>query len=290
MANTSSSPIPENWLTQLPSELLYNIFDYLFVRHQPDQLSYHLDRPPPCDHELDKLAATCRSLRNEINDWAIHFLLQHQDITRYKPPKQTVKKDKTFNALRGRGAQGLLSWTERHCIVCGKNTQCWATLVNGLKCCRPCDKIFWPNKITKTNACKEYDLKDFHLFPRLYAGTAQILALRAKFPRGIPTIRYGTRDSAGVVAKMLLREDVRWLAGLHHGDLDTHLENRRARLEERRRKMEENRKRKAAAEQTPAGKAKVGRGGSVISAAAGSTAGVPFFIDDDEDDQDYDGY
>ena len=273
-------------LTKLPSELLHNIFDFLFVRHRPDRLTYERvgwnGRLPPCDHELDRLAATCRVLRHEINDWAVHFLVQHQDITRYKPPKQAIKRDKTYNALRGRAGQGLLSWAYRHCIMCGKNTKCSAVLVNGLKCCRPCDKKHWP-KITKTDACKEFDLKPYHLLPHQHDDLPAVDALRVRFPDGIPRIHYGTHDALGVMAKMFLRKDVEWLARVYHGDLESHLESRQARLEDRRQKMEEKKRAKAAAGEAAAAKARVERKPSATAVQAGSTPSVPFYVEDDED-------
>lgn len=215
-------------ITRLPSELLHIIFNYLFVRHYPNKVlggrTEAHDVPKAYatarySHPLDFVAATCRTLRSEANDWGIHFLVQHKDVTRFTSPKR--KKDHTFNMLRGR--TGLLSWAERHCIFCGRTSARSAILINGLRCCAKCDKAQWPDKITKTDARENFDLRDEHLLPHRPHGTVLADKIEAKFPDGLPRIHYGAYIQQGGVTVMFLKKDVERLARLYHGDLEAHL-------------------------------------------------------------------
>lgn len=229
MASTSNREKGSERITKLPSELLHIIFNCLFVRHYPNKVlggrTEAHDTPrgyanTEHAHPLDFVAATCRTLRSETNDWAIHFLVQHKDITRFTAlPRK--KKDHTFNMLRGR--TGLLSWAERHCIFCGRNSSRSAILINGLRSCAACDKVQWPDKITKTDAREKFDLKDEHLLPQRPHGSALAVKLEAQFPNGLPRIHYGAYIQQGGTTVMFLKKDVEKLARLHHGDLEAHL-------------------------------------------------------------------
>ena len=225
---------PKNHLAPLPTELLHMIIGYLFPNHEPDKAfesdSTDLDKSRPASHSLDFLAATCRSLRGEVNSWARVFLIQHRDITKYKSLK-TAKLQAQRNFLRGRG--GLLAWTEKHCVFCGKPSSRSAILMNGLRCCNACDKIQWPEKITKSDARRVFDLKDHHLLPHLHSAGKLLM----KHP-GLPKLRYGTYMSSNVPTTIFLKKDVGALARLAHGDLKAHLAKRQADREERSRKLQ----------------------------------------------------
>lgn len=138
------TPIDHNerdHLTQLPAELLHAIFSFLLPTHAPDRTVYGSKEEKPCSHELDKVAATCKLLRSEVSEWALHFLLSHRSITKFALPKSTAQKSGIVNHLRGR--KGLLTWTSTHCIFCGKKSKRSAILVNGFRCCSACDKAHW---------------------------------------------------------------------------------------------------------------------------------------------------
>ncbi|KAI7282147.1 hypothetical protein KC345_g3705 [Hortaea werneckii] len=173
---------PKDHLTSLPSELIHLICDYLFPEHYPDiafhpnHKNYHTARP----HILENLAATCHTLRSTINTWALHFLRQHSQITKYRdlanPKKQQLRNflrapsNHHSNSSTGKTRSkkpplSLLPWKETHCIFCGKPSRRHAILVSSFRCCSACDKHEWPEKITKTRAKTEYYLRDQHLFP-----------------------------------------------------------------------------------------------------------------------------
>lgn len=224
---------PKDHLTSLPPELQHIIFDFLFAQHEPDiafsDYAASLSPHQPASHPLDFLAATCKPLRGQMMDWARHFLTRHQDITKHKPLK-TAKLQSQRNFLRGRS--GLLTWAEKSCVFCGKKSTRSAILMNGLRCCGACDKQQWPDKITKTEAKRKYDLKDHQILPHLeFAGKLLI-----RHPGGLPKLRYGTYVSTGVATTMFLRKDVVARASLVHGDLRAHLKKREADREERNRK------------------------------------------------------
>lgn len=230
------APVPpsDDNLTTLPSEILHMIFDEIFCQHKPNKAFDHDDSIPiitsRCTHDLDYLSASSRVLRAEINDWAIHFLTSHSDITNFQMAKSSDKA-RTFNMLRGR--KGLLTWASKHCIFCGNASTRRAILMNGFKCCHKCDKVHWPGKITKTNARAEYQLKDHHLFPHL-----RISSIKERIvPKSpLPTIRYGTYLCVGVPTTNFLRKDVERLATALHGDLEVYFAKRRATREEKARK------------------------------------------------------
>lgn len=236
---------PKDHLTTLPSELLHIIIGYLFPSHEPelDRQLEEISRPDSkqdnkqASYSLDFLAATCRTLRAEVNTWARVFLTQHGDITKYKPFK-TAKLQSQRNFLRGRG--GLLTWAGKHCVFCGKASNRHAILMNGLCCCSVCDKNQWPDKITKTDAKNRYDLKDHHLLPHHHSAGK----LLVKHP-GLPKVRYGIYISSNVETTMFLKKDVEALAELAHGDLKAHLEKRQTEREERKRRMKATKARNA---------------------------------------------
>lgn len=166
-------------------------------------------------------------------------MTKHGDITKYKSLK-TAKFQARRNFLRGRG--GLLTWSEKNCVFCGKKSSRSAILMNGLRCCAPCDKEQWPEKITKSEAKKQYDLKDHHLLPAKDFAPA-LAKLLAKHPGGLPKLRYGTYISSNVATTMFLRKDVEALAKFAHGDLKEHLDKKQAARNERKRKDEERKAR-----------------------------------------------
>ena len=237
---------PRDHLTSLPSELQHMIIGYLFATHEPDKAFdsdiYDIRKSIGASHPLDFLAATCRSLRGEIMQWSLHFHTQHQDLTKYTPLK-TAKLQARRNLLRGRG--GLLTWSEKNCVFCGKTSTRSAILMNGFRCCNVCDKQQWPDKITKSDAKKKYDLKDNHLLPHHYHSPSAAKLL-AKHPGGMPKMRYGTSMSSNVPTTMFLEKDVEALAVLAHGDLVAHLAKRQADREERSRKLKATKAKKEA--------------------------------------------
>ncbi|RMX95290.1 hypothetical protein D0867_13553, partial [Hortaea werneckii] len=139
---------PKDHLTSLPPELIHLICDYLFPEHypdiafHPDHNNYHSHKP----HILENLAATCPTLHSTINTWALHFLRQHSQITKYRdlanpqnqetrnflraPPKPFSNKDQntTNNPSSKKPPLSLLPWKDRHCIFCGKPSQRHAIL------------------------------------------------------------------------------------------------------------------------------------------------------------------
>ena len=145
----------QDHLTRLAPELQHMIFGYLLPSHEPDkafETEPSKDEKKGCTHSLDYLAATCKALRDEVNEWALHFLAQHKDITKYKPFK-TNRIQQRRDFLRGR--HGLLTWADKHCVFCGNKSSRSAILMNGLRCCSKCDKEQWPDKITKVRESLE---------------------------------------------------------------------------------------------------------------------------------------
>lgn len=215
MAFVDLTKEPQDFLSPLPSELIHLICEYLFPTHEPDKAFLPPDhaagkKARPCSHALDCLAAANRRLRSEVNEWALHFLLEHQDITHYKQPKQ-FQRGASRNLLR-RGRPGLLTWSERYCVFCGKKSARSAILMNGLRCCTECDMREWPDKITKTSARKWADLSDEHLLPpHFLSPTCSHLVRQHVKPR------YGTYICAGVPTTMFLRSDVEDLARRLYG-------------------------------------------------------------------------
>jgi hypothetical protein len=100
--------------------------------------------------------------------------------------------------------------------------------MNGLRCCRTCDREQWPEKITKTEALKKYNLKEHQLLPSQHHAK-RLLTLHP----GLPLLRYGTYFSAGVLTTMFLKDDVEAFAELAHGDLKGHLKKREVARQER---------------------------------------------------------
>lgn len=216
--------------------------------HEPDKAFEcdYLKSPVKSDkkpntHPLDFLSATCKALRDEVNEWALHFLAQHRAITKYKPYK-TSRIQQRRDFLRGR--HGLLTWAEKHCVFCGNKSSRSAILMNGLHCCAKCDKEQWPDKITKTEARMKYDLKDEHLLPSATLSPTAVKMLRDH--PGLPKVRYGTYITSNVPTTMFLRKDVETLAKLAHGDLKAHLAKRQTDRDERRKRAREAKARRDA--------------------------------------------
>lgn len=78
--------VPEkDHLNALTPELQHMIFSYLLASHEPDKAFNEAETPRserPRSHPLDYLAATCKNLRDEVNEWAMHFLARHRNVTK----------------------------------------------------------------------------------------------------------------------------------------------------------------------------------------------------------------
>jgi len=207
---TSSLPAPPNplahahdRLTALPPELLQQISSYLYAAHSPDQAlnvldDHHAGVPfkPQVPRDLANFARASKCLYQQTNAWAHLFLHTHRDITKYRIYK-TAKAAARQNVESP--LQKLLQWSARNCVFCGKTSARSAILVNGLRCCRACDREQWPEKITETAARKQYKLFK-HRCPM------QGSSLRREVPR--MKLRYGTYFCMGVCTTMYLRKDV----------------------------------------------------------------------------------
>ncbi|RMX88566.1 hypothetical protein D0869_01532 [Hortaea werneckii] len=205
---------PKDHLTSLPPELIHLICDYLFPEHYPDiafhpsHNNYHSHKP----HILVNLAATCHTLHSTINTWALHFLRQHSQITKYRdlanPQNQGTRnflrastKHHRRNSTSKPGqtssnkkpSLSLLPWKDRHCIFCGKPSRRHAILVSSFRCCGACDKREWPKKITKTRAKTEYYLGDQHLFSSAASPSPSLTS----HPRARDDPSNSTRSEAG---------------------------------------------------------------------------------------------
>ncbi|KAK5117375.1 hypothetical protein LTR62_005993 [Meristemomyces frigidus] len=225
-------PELKDHLTALPIELQHLIFESVFPTHCPD-LAFHPGDAKDTEavHTLDHLARTCQSINQQVHAWARSWLKAHSAITRYKPmedPKDEAKRD----MLRGPG--GLLVWKHSHCIFCGKQTPRSAILMNGFRCCQRCDLAEWPDKITKTKAIENFDLRDHQLLPHQHTSALLLQLGASKFPR----LHYGTYLSSNVRTTMFLRADVHRLAEAIHGDLEAHLARRKRSAASRKQKME----------------------------------------------------
>ena len=77
--------------------------------------------------------------------------------------------------------------------------------MNGLHCCRACDREQWPDKLTATEARKLFGLVKNRFV--VMQGSAKVLGQGRRVP-GLKELRYGTYICMGVVATMYLRKDV----------------------------------------------------------------------------------
>jgi hypothetical protein len=242
-------------LTTIPHEIIQNIASCLYASHIPDrelhQIDSHYSGIPYKQsqiRDLANLSRTSKLLYQQTNAWAHLFLHSHRDITKYrvfKTPKAAANQQPAL--------QKLLQWSVRHCVFCGKTSQREAILMNGLHCCRGCDREQWPDKITETQASKEFGLtkqRDVVL-----QGSTTVLGQRQAQRL---KLRYGTYFCMGVCTTMYLRKDVEaYVEALQEGGWDPVVE-KRARKRERRAALKEMRN-------------------------------LPIVIEDDDDDDDDDG-
>lgn len=226
-------------LTTLPHEIIQNIASCLYASHIPDRELHQIDAhyagipyKQPDTRDLANLSRTSKLLYQQTNAWAHLFLHTHRDITKYrifKTPKAAAKQQPAL--------QKLLRWSVKHCVFCGKTSQREAILMNGLHCCRECDRAQWPDKMTDTQARKEFGLTKHH--DVVLRGSTTMLGQR-KVPR--VKLRYGTYMCMGVCTMMYLRKDVEaYVEALQEEGWDPVLE-KRARRRERVHAMKERRK------------------------------------------------
>ncbi|EME78261.1 uncharacterized protein MYCFIDRAFT_80690 [Pseudocercospora fijiensis CIRAD86] len=252
-------------LSALPPELLHHIIGYLWPTHFAEKAFHETRQSCRCshcvrsthgnNHDLDYLAATCKILRAEVNDWARSWLLQHSDITKFNEgriwPKATTKRNgvvqmrKNFNTnfLRGRNG-ALLNWMDTNCIFCGRKSRRAAIMMNGFRCCTHCDKKEWPEKVTMSQAVEDYGLSKKELLPTREASHTEVARMREEFP-GFQGIWYGTYVSSNVRTTMFMKHDLRRLATTIFGDVDAHLARRELRKKLVKQKKEERKKEKA---------------------------------------------
>jgi hypothetical protein len=244
-------------LTPLPHEIIQNISSWLYAAHIPDRELHRIDGhysgiPYKQSHtrDLANLSRTSKLLYQQTNAWAHLFLHSHRDITKYrifKTPKAAAKQQAAL--------QKLLQWSVRHCVFCGKTSQREAILMNGLHCCRRCDREQWPDKITETQASKELGLTK-HRDVVLRNSTTVVGQRQAQRLK----LRYGTYFCMGVCTTMYLRKDVEaYVEALKSQEegWDPIVEKRARKKRERRETLKKMRK-------------------------------LPIFIEDDEDDGDGD--
>lgn len=201
--------------TPIPAEVIQSIASYLYATHVPDKAYHSNSSKATTATDLINLALTSKTFYQQTNDWAHHFLHQHRAITKYKDYK-TARA-----ASRQRPLCEFLRWSRKNCVFCGKKSTRSAILMNGLRCCRACDREQWPEKITKTDAIKRFNLREHQLLPNQHHAN-KLLTLHP----GLPILRYGTYWSAGVLTTMFLQSDVEAFAQLAHGDLKVHLKKR----------------------------------------------------------------
>jgi hypothetical protein len=211
-SSSSSSAPPTNLptyardhLTALPHEILQNISSCLYASHTPDRELHQIDAhyagtryKQPQTRDLANLSRVSKTLYQQTNAWAHHFLHTHRDITKYRVYKTPKAAAKQLPAL-----QKLLQWTSRNCVFCGKTSQREAILANGLHCCRGCDREQWPDKITMTEARKQYDFS-VHGYLMGLGWTAQ----GPKQLSGLKKLRCGTYFCMGATTTMYLRKEV----------------------------------------------------------------------------------
>jgi hypothetical protein len=208
--------------SSLPPEVTQQIASYLYATHLPDKAYTSNPSAATISTDLLSLAFTSKTLHQHTNNWAHHFLHQYRAVTKYKDYKTAQA------AARQRPLRELLQWSSKCCVFCGKKSARSAILMNGLRCCRTCDREQWPEKITKTEAIKKYKLKEHQLLPSQHHAK-KLLTLHP----GLPMLRYGTYFSAGVLTTMFLKDDVEAYAELAHGDLKGHLKKREVARQER---------------------------------------------------------
>ncbi|RMX85261.1 hypothetical protein D0867_15896, partial [Hortaea werneckii] len=245
---------PKDHLTSLPPELIHLICDYLFPEHypniafHPNHSNYHSSKP----HTLENLAATCHTLHSTINTWALHFLRQHSQITKYRdladPQNQETRnflRASTNHHLSNSTSKpgqtrsnkklplSLLPWKDRHCIFCGKPSQRHAILHLFSPVSSPSLTSYPrarddPSDSTWREAKKKEGKQE--------GARNEDQSLRRR-PR---PIRYGSYISSNVATTMFLERDVRGLAEEVHGTGDGgwkgYKERRTAAAEERRKK------------------------------------------------------
>lgn len=101
--------------------------------------------------------------------------------------------------------------------------------MNGLHCCRGCDRAQWPDKMTETEAKRQFGLAKHR--DVVLQGSTNVLGSR-QAPRA--KLRYGTYFCMGVTTTMYLRKDVEaYVEALREEGWDPVLEKRARRLERR---------------------------------------------------------
>ncbi|KAF2152317.1 hypothetical protein K461DRAFT_321339 [Myriangium duriaei CBS 260.36] len=159
----------------------------------------------PCSALLD-LSATSKTIRATVSAFCTRELARWlAPVTKSELPGKGKPKPKKV-PQRWKIPAGmtdispvteLIRHSKMYCVWCQKTTQRRAILFNGMACCARCDKEWWPDKITLTEAKKRYKLKDQHLF-HIVLGCAPFW----------PSIRHGTYSCQGSTATMLFRKDV----------------------------------------------------------------------------------
>ena len=181
-------------LDNLPLDLHFQILSFLL---RPTALT-------PTDHPFLALSATSRSLHSAVTAYTTHTL--HALASRPLPPPSTTSKTPL---------KTLLTFLTKNCAFCHNPTVSHARLHPTLPCCRTCDLIHYPNKITLSNAMKTYNLTK--------------PALRANVP-------FGQYMCSNILTTVFLGADVEAFATKTHGPLDIFL----AKKAQRKRKREEN--------------------------------------------------
>jgi hypothetical protein len=283
--NSSLSAPPANppthahdQLTTLPPEIIQQISSYLYASHIPDreihQIDAHYAGTPykqPQTRDLSNLSRTSKTLYQQTHAWAHLFLYTHRAVTKYrvfKTPKAAAKQQPAL--------QKLLQWSVRNCVFCGKTSQREAILMNGLHCCRGCDREQWPEKITETEARKQVKSSGYR-----FSMMKGYMVTGSKAP-GVEKLSYGTYLCMGVCTTMYLRKDVEaYVAAMRAEGVEPVLEKRARRLE-RVKAMEDRRNMPVAIEDDGDEEDDEDDGDSVeVVVKGGAVFEEPIVVDDD---------
>nr|POE72419.1 hypothetical protein CFP56_12292 [Quercus suber] len=148
----------QDHFSPLPTEVLYNIFDYCVLDHHPERarMEHSLDSDFQANpHVLVSLAAMSRHFRGLVEDFSRRFLTKHHTFYSSSLEVDIVEQGQRRSArIAARGVSSdrvyrmeLVTAIRERCIQCGKMSDHYAIMFNGVACHPECELRAFPGRL-----------------------------------------------------------------------------------------------------------------------------------------------
>ncbi|EMC91643.1 hypothetical protein BAUCODRAFT_299981 [Baudoinia panamericana UAMH 10762] len=239
----------KDFISRLPPEILDRIVSLCVLDFDAERVINATKKP----HVLLALATMSNTFHDVVESFCLRQLNLHRERSGFTSVIATTEAKATRRSVRLATQpqkfprvyrQEYLEYVRTHCVVCDGYQHHRGTIYNQVACCGLCEQRAFGCIINLTTALQEYDLRDYMLIPTRHPGP------RSKDKvKGLPTIPYGTANAGTTIilghciSYKFFKRDVEQVARLLHGDLTSHMrQKRKARKQRKLQKVAQNKR------------------------------------------------